>query len=108
MKTEEFAERNLLFKVPFLIGALHIQLYTMFAGFASLDANMIACGLGFRPETKNEPQTYNAKKNVNMFSFQFSTNGTDALANFNIQVNSWLKYYVMIRTMDRVRPKGAV
>ena len=108
MKTDEFASRRILFKVLYLIVAFCVQVYTMCAGFASLDANMIASGLGYRAKSKTEPETFKAKMNVNMFNFQFSINGTDALSNFNMNANSWIKYYCMMRIMDRSRPKGAV
>lgn len=69
---------------------------------------MIASGLGYRAKSKSENETFIAKENVNMWNVQFSVNGTDVLSNFNRYTNSWIKYYVMMRIMDRVRPKGAV
>ena len=70
MQTAEFATRSLFYKVPFMIGSFHAPLYTMYAGFASFDANIIASGIGFRPATsKNDQPTFIAKHNMNMWLF---------------------------------------
>ena len=99
----------MFYKVPFMIGSFHAPLYTMYAGFASFDANRIASGIGFRPATsKNDQPTFIAKHNMNMWLFQLSITGTDAFAFMNQMTASWIKYYCMFRMIDRVRPKGAV
>ena len=92
-----------------MIFSFHAPLYTMYAGFASFDANILASGIGYRPATsKTEYEVFIAKSNVNMWIFQLSINGTDAFAFLNTMTASWIKYYCMIRMLDRVRPKGAV
>ena len=70
MQTTEFAACSILFKVFFMIFSFHAPLYTMYAGFASFDANILASGIGYRPATsKTEHEVFIAKSNVNMWIF---------------------------------------
>ena len=108
LQTTEFADRSLFFKVPYLIYGFHVFLYMLYAGFSSFDANCTATGIGYRPATKTEIETSIVKRNMDMWNFSVSINGTEAFSNMHLMAKSWIKHYVMLRLMDRMRPKGAV
>ena len=75
---------------------------------------MIASGFGYRPAKKIErdglitekPENLNSIRTIEAAGAMFGTSFGDFTPNWNISVHMWLKYYVMLRLMDRKAPKG--
>jgi len=43
---------------------------------------------------------------ISIWAFESQISWTEAVSTWNIQVHLWLKYYIMLRLMDRRKPKG--
>lgn len=89
---------------------IEVESHLLFCGFASQECTMVVSGFGYRPAgVKKEtsqgtielPQTYNSHPTVNYRGIWSSYDFSNFGANWNIQIHNWLKYYVMIRWMDR-------
>ena len=113
--TEEYAQSGLLFKQFYLVAACLGKLVTLVLGFTAMECNFIACGQGYRPEKKTkkpdgeeitEAENFNAIRNVDCGPI-FACTDFGALVNaWNISIHHWLKYYVMMRLIDRTKPKN--
>ena len=75
-------------------------------GFIAMEANLIACGHGYTPATEKEPENFNSLRSVYVRRIFEMSNLSEALAGWNVAVHNWLKYYVMMRLMDRSKPRG--
>ena len=88
--------------------------FMLISGFCSQEANMIASGFGYRPAKKIErdgvvtekPENLNSVRTIDAAGAIFGASFGDFTPNWNISVHLWLKYYVMLRLMDRKAPKG--
>ena len=67
----EYAKHNMLFKVYYLLGCMHVTIFRLFFAFGTLETNMIASGVSYSAPNKNKPEEYNSIRNVNMMGFQF-------------------------------------
>lgn len=104
--TEEWTSKPFIWRAGYLIAAIHIKVLTLFIGFVSQETNFIACGQGYKPATKDEPENFNSLRVISIWSFESQISWTEAISKWNIQVHLWLKYYIMLRLMDRKKPKG--
>lgn len=76
----------------------------LFTGFIFMEAYMIASGLGYREfVTKDDKKVveYNAHKCGEYVNFMTSNSMMETTQSWNMGVHRWLKYYVMLRWMDR-------
>ena len=87
----------------------------MFIGFTAQESYFIACGQGYSPAKKTtgkdgkvteEPENFNTLKQINMRPILTQYSWVECVVGWNIQVHNWLKYYVMLRLMDRSKPRG--
>ena len=95
-KSEPFWKKNIL-----LIGALHRKMFMMFVGFASQEACLIASGISYRPKTEKEPEEFNSLRTLQWLRFEQFISASETIGNWNIQVQSWLKYYIYMRMINR-------
>ena len=77
-----------------------------FGGFCMMDCTLIACGIGYSHE--NSVEIYDSIHNVNILALDKAYTVSQLMSNWNIQVHNWLKYYVMLRWIDRSKPKHIV
>ena len=75
-----------------------------------MEANFIASGLSYRPKTKTEPETYNSEETrmVKCIAFLTMKRPQECTQNWNIGSHYWLKYFIMLRWMDRSKPRGKI
>jgi len=71
--TEEWATSWLPYRFGYIIAAVHIKAFVMFAGMAAMEANFIACGQGYTPAKLDEktkevivPENFNSIRNVSL------------------------------------------
>ena len=80
--TEEWATSPLPYRFGYIIGAVHIKAFVMFAGMSAMEANFIACGQGYTPAKLNdkgevvEPENFNSIRNVSIVAIQTQKNWT--------------------------------
>ena len=98
---EEFAKHNIIFKVAYLIASMHLIISTMFTAFCFMEACLIASGQGYRPKSDTQDETFNAIRSVDIYKFETVVTMSDAVAYWNSASQNWLKYYVMLRIIDR-------
>ena len=110
MKTEEFANdpRGFLYRSFYLCACIQMYWESYFTGFCLMDCALIACGIGYSPKTETQEETYNAISSVNIISLDKAYTVSQLMSNWNIQVHNWLKYYVMLRWIDKSKPKHIV
>ena len=84
-------------------------------GFTAMECNFIACGQGYVPEKKTKnaegkevvvPEEFNAIKSVLVWPIYACTDFGALVNAWNIQIHHWLKYYVMMRLIDRSKPRN--
>ena len=71
-----------------------------------MEANFIASGISYRAKTEKTPETYNHLRWVRIWAFETMQHPMDATGNWNIGSHLWLKYYIMLRWIDRKLPRG--
>jgi len=98
---------------------VHVKVVTMFIGFTAMESNFIACGQSYQPEKKStkkdkngktvevvEPESFFTIRQIRIRVIESQYSWVGAVTSWNIQVHHWLKYYVMLRLMDRNKPRG--
>ena len=112
--TQEYADSGFFFKAGHLILSTLVKQFTLVLGFTAMECNFIACGQGYVPAktTKTEdgkevttPEEFNAIKSVLAWPIYACTDFAALVNAWNIQIHHWLKYYVMLRLIDRSKPK---
>lgn len=73
-------------------------------GLVMGEASLIAAGLGYKKDKDNVQ--YDTVKSMCIKKFACATEISELSNNWNVQVHLWLKYYVMLRLMDRKKPRG--
>lgn len=101
----QFGQENYIYKILLTIGAMQSVIWNYFSGFCIIEANLIACGLGYIND--NGQESFNNIRMVGIIPIETSTTFQYIGQNWNIPIHYWLKYYVMLRLMDRSKPKGA-
>jgi hypothetical protein len=61
-----------------------------------MEAGPIACGLSYNGE-EDGAHKHDRIRSVNVWKLETSLKVKDFLANWNISVHEWLKYYVFLR-----------
>ena len=108
LASSEFVNDPLWYKLYYLLMSMQVMMWQLFTGFATQEANMIACGMSYKAATKTEPEEFNHVRMVKIVDFELMTNPVKAISNWNISVHHWLKYYWMLRWMDRSQPRGKI
>ena len=68
---------------------------------------MIASGFGYAETVKDEnaERCYDSVRTIKVRNILTSTSSGCTFTNWNIQIHNWLKYYIMIRVMDKTKPR---
>ena len=103
---QEWAGFHFSVRSLYIIGIVWIKLSKLMVGFIAMEANMIACGHGYSPATKEEPENFNSLRAIYVERIFRLSSWKDLVAGWNVAVHNWLKYYVMMRLMDRSKPPG--
>ena len=64
--------------------------------------------MSYRAKTEKLPEEFNSIRTVNIFDFEKMQSPSQATGSWNIQVQVWLKYYILIRLMDRKKARGTL
>ena len=104
--TQEWADMHLVVRSLYIIGIVWVKLSKLMVGFIAMEANMIASGHGYNPATNEEPENFNSLRGIYVERIFRFTSWKDVVAGWNVPVHNWLKYYVMMRLMDRSKPPG--
>lgn len=95
MTKPEFGENTMVYKLMYLLLALHGNLWCYIAFLVIGEANYLAAGFGF------SENGYDGFVSMNVINFAISRDVSHFTTNWNVQIHYWLKYYVMLRMMDR-------
>lgn len=107
-----FGEYSILYKIFYMLMVVQTNIWIYMAGLTLGQSSLDACGFGYKIESKQEgkvthkTEVYNGVKTIHMKGFIMSNNVTELSQHWNVQIHYWLKYYVMLRVMDRSKPKG--
>ena len=75
-------------------------------GFSFMEAGPIACGLSYNG-TEKGTHKHDRIRSVDVWKLETSLKVKDFLANWNISVHEWLKYYVFLRQLDTKKRGGS-
>ena len=92
-------------QVLFLILIASNKIYVLFGMFVSHEASLIACGFGYRAKQDKQPEEFNTLRSMDIGRFTFSPSCKESIAGWNMRTQHWLKYYCMVRQMDRSSSK---
>ena len=81
------------------------KIYLLFGMFVSHEASLIACGFGYKARQEKQMEEFNTLRSMDIKKFTFSASCKDSISGWNMMVQHWLKYYVMVRQMDRTQSK---
>lgn len=70
-----------------------------------MECSSIASGIGYRAKTEKEPEEYNTVRSINMLGFFYPSTPAEMIGSWNMRTQYWLKYYVMVRQLDRTKPR---
>ena len=101
----EGSEAQTPLKVIWLVLIASNKIYLLFGMFVSHEASTIACGIGYKARQDGQPEEFNSLRSMDISKFTFSASCKESIAGWNMRVQHWLKYYVMIRQMDRTKSK---
>ena len=103
-----FADKAFPIKVIYLIGCNYVTVWRLLFAFGMIEANLIANGISYRAKTEKEPEEFNSIRHVKMWDFVKALTGVNIISNWNMCTQSWIKYYILMRLLDRNKPKGKV
>lgn len=98
-QTAAFAQMGPLRKVVQMYGDLKSFMTVYLTGFCLMEVGPIASGLSYNGNQEGEPK-HDRVKSVVLWNLEASYKVKDFLANWNISVHAWLKYYVYLRQLD--------
>jgi len=96
MTKAEFAFEPFHIKLFYLVISLHYKVYSLFTAFGFMESSLLACGAGYKSD-----QELNSIRAANVISFEFAVSTHQMTNSWNMLVHNWLKYYVMLRLMNR-------
>ena len=70
----EFLNDSLWYKLYYLLMSMQVMIWQLFTGFATQEANMIACGLSYKAATETEPEEFNYVRMVKIKDFELMNN----------------------------------
>ena len=107
MATPEFMEHNWIYKFIFLLIAANSKIYNLFSRFVYHEAGLIASGISYKAKDEKNPEEFNSIRCMDINSFNWGSTAKDSISKWNMRTQHWLKYYVMMRFMDRDMPRGS-
>jgi hypothetical protein len=68
---------------------------------------MVATGISYVAQTKDEVEEFNSLPCIDMHNFHWAPSLTMAIKAWNIRVQDYLKYHINLRLVDRTLPRGS-
>ena len=99
--TEEFGQQSFIYKVFYLTSACQIVQLKLMIALSFMESFCIASGLGYRAKSEKEEEEYNSIRVVKVGHYYTMRSTALGATYWNIQVHNWLKYYVMLRLINR-------
>ena len=81
------------------------KIFLLFGMFISHESCLIASGISFKARQEKVAEEYNTIRSMDVTKFSISTTCKDCIGSWNMRTQHWLKYYVMMRNMDRDLPR---
>ena len=78
---------------------------TYYSGFCLMESSMISCGMSYSPKTEKSEETFRAIKAVDIIACETAHKTELLMGAWNIQIHNWLKYYVMLRVLDKKKDR---
>lgn len=99
-----------------LFGVCFSKTCMLFSGFCAQEANQIVSGFGYRPAQTKEKEgkivkieeNLNSLRTIQALKVLYSRSMNGVSTNWNLTIHMWLKYYIMLRMIDRKAPRGKV
>ena len=107
MLKPEFLARPYWFKLVFMVLAANCKIFLLFSRFVYHEAGLIATGISFRARGEKTFEEYNSIRCMDILNFTWSPTAKESIANWNMRTQHFLKYYIMLRQMDRNKSKGS-
>lgn len=92
----------------YLVAAIQLFWEQYFSGFVLMDCSLIASGIGYAPKTEKTPETFFAIKAIDILGCDLAVDMPTLMGSWNCCVHNWLKYYVMLRWIDRKKDRSVV
>lgn len=106
MMESEFQEHPFWYKIVYMFIAANSKVYYLFSRFVNHESGLIATGISFKAKDEKTAQEYNSVRCMDIQCFHWGITAKDSISGWNMRTQHWLKYYVMMRSMDRNLPKG--
>ena len=74
----------------------------------SLESACIASGISYIPATDEKSEEFNSIKHGEILKSQTTSDAAEAIQAWNMRTQFFLKRFVMMRVMDRSKPKGKI
>jgi len=68
----------------------------------------MASGISYTPATADKPEEYNSIGHGEILKSQTTSDAAEAIQAWNMRTQYFLKRFVMMRVMDRSKPKGKI
>lgn len=89
---------------------MHAQIAIYIGGLVLGESSLAAAGFGYAADMVNgkvQNERFNTINTLHIKDFYTGTTTNQLMVNWNVQIHYWLKYYVMLRCMDRSLPRGS-
>ena len=106
MTGPEFYEHPFWYKLVYMLIASNRSSYYLFSRFVSQEGGLIATGISFKAKDEKTAEEYNSIRCMDIKGFHWGNSAKEMISHWNMRTQHWLKYYVMMRSMDRNLPKG--
>lgn len=103
----DFINTSAPMKYLWICAGLQQEVYKYYAAFCMIEALCIMSGLGFSIDKESRKPIYNSMRIVNIRPLLPLITVHEFSIHWNIQTHLWLKYYVMLRLVDRSAPRNA-
>jgi len=107
LNEQEFKDASMLYKILLVTACGQGKTFQLFVAFIGMEMNCIASGYGYKARTEKEPENFNTIRSVEMIKFLSATRPTQMISNWNMRTQHWMKYYIMVRLIDRTKPRGS-
>jgi lysophospholipid acyltransferase len=99
--TEGFTNESYLMKFVHIAGVSFYRIFTYLAGFNFMESAVVASGLAYNGKDANGNDTFDRVRCISVAKFANPGDFKELIANWNVSVHLWLKYYVYLRLLDK-------
>ena len=82
---------------------MHGEFFVLAGGLVLGESSMVASGFSYANE--NGKERFDVFKTMNLRPFYTSLTASEMTTHWNVQIHYFLKYYVMLKTIDRSKEK---